>query len=194
MTTLDIDGRHRLTVLQQRYGAARFQDIGQTVGTDPETQLSLTIDAARRVAGVQVPDAGLVRSTSQLRAAVRTAFQDADLARARSSRAASGEAPPRGAEIDVTPLLSTSRPPRRDIVQRTRAAVANGVPTGVTPTLMSTGRSGNGYLTVTVGPTGVVEDVAADPEWLLAAPEHYLETALEQAFHEASLARNGDSR
>lgn len=194
MTTLDIDGRHRLAVLQERYGAARFQDVGPSVGTDPETGLALTIDAARRVAGVRVPDAGLVRSAGQLRAAVRTAFQDADLARAQSSRAAGGEAPPRGTEVDVTPLLGPSRPPRGDIVRRTRAAAAHGVLAGLTPTLMATGRSGNGYLTVTVGPTGVVEDVAADPEWLLAAPEHYLETALEQACHEASLARNGDSR
>lgn len=194
MTTLDIDGRHRLAVLQERYGAARFQDVGQTVGTDPETGLSLTIDAARRVTGVQVPDAGLVRPVGQLRAAVRTAFQDADLARARASRTTKGEAPPRGSEVDVTPLLSPSRPPRGDIVRRTRAAVANGVVAGARPTLLSSGRSGNGYLTVTVGPTGVVEDVVADQQWLLAAPEHYLETALAQAFHEASLARNGDAR
>lgn len=186
MPVLDFEGQHRLAALQERHGGARFREVAPVVGTDRETGLVLTLDAARRVADVRVPDAGLLRTPALLRAAVRAAFQDADLARARASREAAGERPPAGEELDVTPLLRPTSVPRRDIARRTRATVASGVPAGGAPTLATTGRSGNGYVAVTLGPSGVVEDVDADPEWLAGAREQFLETALVQAFHETT--------
>lgn len=181
MTGLDFAGRQRLALLQERNGHSRFQEVAPSTGSDPATGLSLTLDAARRVGEVRVPDPLLVRTAEQLRTAVRTAFQEADEARDRASRVAVGEGPPPGQEIDVTTLLGT-RPPARDVVKRTRARVASGVPAAVAPTLSATGSSSNGYLSVVVGPTGVVEDVTADAEWLAAAASHYLEAALDQAF------------
>lgn len=186
MPVLDFEGQQRLAVLQGRHGGTRFREVAPVVGTDRETGLDLTLDAARRVADVRVPDAGLLRTPALLRAAVRSAFQDADLARARASREAAGERPPAGDDLDVTPLLRPTSLPRRDIARRTRATVASGVPARSAPTLATTGRSGNGYLTVTLGPTGVVEDVDADPGWLAGARGQFLETALVQAFHEAT--------
>jgi DNA-binding protein YbaB len=195
MTALDHSGRQRLAALQERNGSERFQEVAPVPGTDAETGLSLTVDAARRVGEVRVPDVDKLRTPDRLRAAVRSAFHDADRARDLASREASGERQPQAAEIDVTPLLGPSRPSRRGIVKRARQAAANGVPTDfATTTLMATGRSGNGYLTVTIGPTGVVEDVDADPEWLAAAQQHYLEAALDEAFHAASQTLDGDPR
>ena len=194
MAELDHAGRRRLSMLQERYGAERFAEVPPVTGSDPESGLRLTLDAARRVGEVKVPDVGRVRTPERLRAAVRAAFEDADQARAAASRAANGERPPSSSELDVTPLLGPSRPSPRGIVQRTRVAVANGVTTPAAPSLHSTGRSGNGYLTVTIGPTGVVESVDADPEWLAAAGQHYLEAALTEAFHAAELTLDGVSR
>lgn len=186
MAELDHDGRQRLAILQERSGGTRFREVGPVSGTDAETGLTLTLDAARRVTTVQVPDAGLVRTSPQLRAAVRAAYQEADLARARASREAAREPAPAGDQVDVTPLLRPPPAPRREIVRRTRAAVANGQRSGSRPSLTGAGRSDNGYLAVTVGPAGVVEDVEADPAWLLGAREHYLESALIQAFRQTT--------
>lgn len=194
MTALDHSGRRRLAALRERNGSERFRDVAPVTGTDAETGLSLTVDAARRVGEVRVPDVDKLRTPDRLRAAVRSAFHDADSARDRASREASGHRPPRAAEIDVTPLLGPSRPSRRGIVKRARQAVANGVPTDFATSLMGTGRSDNGYLTVTIGPTGVVEDVDAELEWLAAAQQHYLEAALDEAFLAASQTLDGDSR
>ena len=66
MAELDHDGRQRLAILQERSGGNRFREVGPVSGTDAETGLTLTLDAARRVTGVQVPDAGLVRTSPQL--------------------------------------------------------------------------------------------------------------------------------
>ncbi len=194
MTTLDHSGRQRLTTLQKRSGSARFQDVEPVPGTDPRTGLTLTIDAARRVGEVRVPDVGKVRTTDQLRAAVRAAFHEADSARDLASREASGEPSPQAAEIEVTTLLGPSRPPRPGIVKRAREAVASGIPTHVATSLAATGRSSNGYLTVTNGPTGVVEGVDADHQWLVAAQQHFLEAALAEAFHAASKTQDGAPR
>lgn len=185
MPTLDREGQLRLAALQERSGADRFRDVGPTTGTDTETGLTLTIDAARRVEEVRVPDTGPVRTTGLLRAAVRAAYQDADLARARASRESAGQRPPDGERIDVSALLRPPKPPRRGVAGRTRAAVASGVPAARRSVLSGTGRSDNGYLVVRLGPTGVVEDVEADAEWLAAAREQYLEAALAQAFADA---------
>lgn len=194
MSVLDFEGQQRLALLQERHGHTRFREVAPVVGADQETGLTLTLDAARRVAEARVPEAALVRTPALLRAAVRAAHQDADLARARASREAAGERPPPGERLDVTPLLRPREIPRRDIARRTRASVASGVPAGTAATLATTGRSGNGYLTVTLGPTGVVEDVDADPEWLAGAREQFLETALVQAFQEATRHTVGDPR
>ena len=194
MSVLDHAGRQRLTALQERGGAARFQEVPPTVGTDRETGLSLTVDAARRVSDVRVPDAGRVRTPAELRAAVRSAFQEADIARGRASRTRLGDQPPAGAEIDVSTLLGPSRPPRSGVVKASRALVESGLRTPAARSFVATGRSGNGYVSVTVGPTGVVEDVDADGEWLGAAREHFLEAALEEAFREATHIDEGDPR
>lgn len=186
MDELDFDGRQRLAILQERGGGTRFREVGPVSGTDAATGLTLTLDAARRVTEVQVPDAGPVRTSQQLRAAVRAAYQEADVARARASREDSREPAPAGDRVDVTPLLRPPPSPRRDIVRRTRAAVANGQHSASRASLAAAGRSDNGYVAVTVGPTGVVEDVEADPAWLLGAREHYLESALAEAFRQAT--------
>lgn len=186
MSTLDPEGRLRLAALQERSGHDRFQEVGPTTGTDTETGLILTVDAARRVEDVRVPDAALVRTPGLLRAAVRAAYQDADLARARASRESAGRRPPDGERIDVTALLRPPPPAPRGVAGRTRASVASGVPAARRSALSGTGRSDNGYLAVRLGPTGVVEDVETDAEWLAAAREQYLETALVQAFAQAA--------
>ena len=195
MPQLDFDGRQRLQVLQSRYGADRFQDLDPVTGQDSETGIALTIDAARRVVAAVVPDPSLVRTPAQLRSGVRAAFVDADLVRAQASRAVSGAPMPQGDQIDVSSLLAPPAPERRGIAQRTRAAVLNGIPAGTTASVLAgVGHSSNGYLSVTIGPTGVVEDVRADPDWLAAAPAHYLEAALAQAFDEACRPRDGEDR
>lgn len=195
MSQLNFDGRQRLQVLQSRYGADRFQDLDPVTGHDSETGIALTVDAARRVVAAVVPDPSLVRTPAQLRRGVRAAFADADLVRARASRAASGAPMPQGDQIEISSLLARPTTDRRGIAQRTRAAVLSGVPAGTTSSaLAGVGRSGNGYLSVTIGPTGVVEDLDADPDWLAAASAHYLEAALVQAFHEACQPRDGEDR
>lgn len=186
MVELDFDGRQRLAILRERGGSTRFREVGPVSGTDTGTGLTLTLDAARRVTEVRVPDAGPVRTPQQLRAAVRAAYQEADTARARASREDSREPAPAGDRVDVTPLLRPPPAPRRDIVRRTRAAVANGQHSGSRATLAGAGRSDNGHVAVTIGPTGVVEDVEADPAWLLGAREHYLESALAEAFRRST--------
>jgi hypothetical protein len=199
MSPLDIDGRQRLATLRERGSAPRFQEVGPVTGSDPETGLALTLDAARRVLAAHVPDAGLLRTSGLLRAAVRVAFQDADLARSRASRELTGGEPPRTAadEIDVATLLRPERTAPRGVARRTRAAVAGGSDDdarSTTPSLSATGRSANGFLLVRVGPTGVVEDVEADTAWLAGAREQFLEAALVQAFQEAALTKVGDPR
>lgn len=198
MSSLDFDGQRRLEALRGRGSSTRFQEVAPVTGTDPETRLGLTLDAARRVVAVHVPNAGLVRTTGLLAAAVRVAFQDADLARARASRERSGERPPRADAsglVDVSALLRPAAAAGRDTARRTRAVVAgSGVGTTTSPSLASTGRSANGFLLVTVGPTGVVEDVEADAGWLAGAREEFLESALVQAFQEAALTKVGETR
>ena len=194
MTALDPIGRQRLESLQARYGSERFQDVAPTSGVDPESGLTVTIDAARRVTAVGVKDVAGLRTPERLRTAVRTAFHEADREREEASRLASGERLPADGEFDVATLLGPSRPSRRGIVARARQAADSGAATARAFSLMATGRSRNTYLAVTIGPTGVVEDVVADPEWLPAAQPHYLEAALDEALHEASHLSDGDRR
>ncbi|KRB78204.1 hypothetical protein ASE01_08625 [Nocardioides sp. Root190] len=202
MSSLDFDGQRRLEALQARGSGTRFHQVAPVTGTDPETRLALTVDAARRVVAAIVPDASLVRTSGLLAAAVRVAFQDADLARARASRERSGDRPPpadASGLVDVSALLRPAATRERGVARRTRATVAGGAggaggATATVPSLAATGRSANGFLLVTVGPTGVVEDVEADAGWLAGAREQFLESALVQAFQEAALTKVGETR
>jgi hypothetical protein len=184
MTALDVDGRRLLEHFQDLEGPAALQVVDDATGTDPTGQLTVVVDAARRVRQVRIADDRGLREPGAFRAALVAAYAEADAERGGASLEASGHADEwrRQAEelINGTRRIFGGTPPsvRREDALRRRPAPEGFLARDRT----RTGRSDHGYLQVTRDERGDVVAVDVDSVWLAGARREQLERAIEQAF------------
>jgi DNA-binding protein YbaB len=184
MTALDFDGRRLLERYQDREGADALQLVPDATGTDPSGQLSVVLDAARRVRRVRIADDRGLRDSAAFRAALVAAYADADAHRGAASLEASGHADDwmrRATElINGVRTIHGGTPPsvRREDALNRRATRAD----HSTQDQTRTGRSDHGYLQIARNERGDVVALDVDAGWLAGARLEHLERAIEQAF------------
>ena len=162
-----------------------------TTGHDLTRQLELTIDSSARAVLVRldtVPDP--LRTPLGLSAAVDEAFRDAigSLARTPVRRnGATGRPPTSRRPASVPrPVLDNSRERVPDLAMIDGAGDAR--PLELSPT----GTSGNGCLSVTLGPASSLGEVQVlEPAWLSTATKAHIAGAITEAF-EAAYDRRGN--
>ena len=193
---LDHDGR-RLLAARAARDPAFWAEVADTPGSDPDSLVTLTVDAAARVVHVDVGSPDRLRDPRVLERLVQDAYRAADTARAVAVQLAG----PTGTErVPATQeeVVAALRPRTRRAVDVARwrplsdptAPVAEADGSGdadaTAPTSRSThGLSDNGYLEVELGVTGDPVAVRADGAWLGGATAGTLAAALLGAFRQA---------
>lgn len=184
MNYLDSTGMERLHDRQQRFGDTYYRDVPPQKAQDDDKQISVTLDAAGRVAGVTIDDfARLRESEATFARALEQAYEAADGMRA---------------------MVSAELSPRRDELVARAHAVLNGTYEwrGITadnsmPSTATTGsaswtsepargHSANGYLSVEVSGGSIPKlRINLDQTWLWSATAQSVENALREALIEA---------
>lgn len=194
--SLDHDGRQLLAARAARRPAF-WGEVPDVSGSDTDSLVTLTVDAAARVTRVETPAAERLREARRLERSVLEAYRAADTARAISVQLSrDAEEPP----ATATELVAALRPRAQRVVDVAtyRPLSDPGLPpdpalAGVPAraSLAATGRSDNGYLEVELGVVGDPVAVRADGAWLSAATFQTLAGALLSAFRAAQTPRGG---
>ncbi|MBM0126600.1 YbaB/EbfC family nucleoid-associated protein [Pimelobacter simplex] len=184
MVHLDPDG-HRLLEALAADRPDAFAEVPPTSGTDRARALTLTVDAARRVIGVDVLDIAHLRHAEPFRTSLEEAFFAADGERLYAVLRANGQAEAWLARADLSlagssPLRVRSHGPdvSREASLERRAARGPELPRRRRP---APGTSDNGFLTVQRSPRGDIVDIEVDESWLSGARPEHLEAAIAQA-------------
>lgn len=185
MTDLDPDGRRLLETLAADRPDA-FAEVPPTSGSDRARALRLTIDAARRVVGVEVLRIDHLRHPEPFRTSLEEAFFAADGERLYAVLRANGQAEEWLARADLTlagasPLRVRPQGPdvsREASLERRAARRPAGARRRERP---APGTSDNGFLTIQRSSRGDIAAIEVDAPWLGGARPEHLEAAIVQA-------------
>jgi hypothetical protein len=198
MSRLDPATAARLGRLRRFDTTGFYANESPTNGADSTGSITITIDATRRVVGVngtRIDDA--LRTPQGLRTAVRGAYLAAMLAQIRASRALAGTAP-HGRWTRPPQVALPQRDPNPvvfdDPIENGRTEIVTDYSAyydeSLNSSLKATGISDNTCVTVTLSRPDQSGVVDADPGWLRHAQPSNICNAVLQAFTDAYRKRD----